>query len=158
MGFGRKQRLLHDIPRVTKRTATILARALYTKLSNFKDAQGASIGQGLFSTIGMSKGDHIAYYMGDLLTQKQYDEIILTRTEGYAIRTSPDEILDCFTFRRTCKAFKCNDFHNITHVRTGGAGFANVEIVVSRGKVELKAIKGIPANTEMLADYRDLFL
>jgi len=159
-GFGRKQRLLHDIPRVTKRTATLLARALYTKVSNFKDAQGASIGEGLFSKIAMSKGDHIAWYTGELVTQKQYDEIIVTptRTEGYAIRICPDEILDCFNFHRTCKAFKCNDFHNIMHVRTGGAGFANVDIVVSRGRVGLFAIKGIPANTEMLADYKGLFL
>ena len=147
---------MFDIPKVTKRTATLLAKALYTKDSEFTTTAGASIGKGLFFTLARSVGDNIVTYVGDVITVVDYESRVVDGFGGYAIRMNATEVLDCYKYKKTCKASMCNDFHNLKHkTRAGCKAVANVKIVVHarRRTARLQATKPIPANTELLADY-----
>ena len=160
-GFGRKQRLLFDIPRVTKRTATILSKSLYTKDSDFTTAAGASIGKGLFSTLTRSVGDNIVNYVGDVISAVDYEGCVTDGLGGYAIRISATHFLDCYKYKNTCKASMCNDFHNLRHkTRPRYNAASNVKIVVDarRRRAWLEAITPILANTELLTDYGEVLV
>jgi len=160
-GFGRKQRLLFDIPKVTMRTANILSKCLYTKYSDFTTAAGASIGKGLFSTITRSVGDNIVNYVGDVIRAVDYEARVANGFGGYAIRISATQFLDCYKYKNTCKASMCNDFHNLRHkTRPRYNAASNVKIVVDarRGIARLEAITPILANTELLTDYGEVLV
>ncbi len=150
---------MHNIPKVTRRTAALLERTVYTKVSDYITRQGLPIGNGLFPTISRSKGDAVVNFVGEIITRHEYNGRVANGYGGYAVQMSASEVLDCYNYKASCKASMCNDFHNIIHKIGGAVGFANVNIVVDtkRQSARLVAMKGIPANTEMLTTYGPLF-
>jgi len=155
-GFGRDQRDRMRIPDITLRASRELAKCLYVKKSEYVSFAGEDVGLGLFSTITFGINEDVVSFIGDIIDETERLHRIGLGQTGYMIRISAGKYLDCYKYRRTCKASMANDWHRLTHRLSGTSPTGpNIKVVVSSTKNSARIVTTsiIRANTEMLWDY-----
>jgi hypothetical protein len=110
-----------------------------------------SIGKGLFSHVKFSKGDIVAIFHGDIMSEEEYNDLEVTKGRGgYAIKilrdpiTKIERVLNCYYKRLdgTCLASAANNGRNCINITTGKPAINNCRLLVNC-KDEVKLICNI---------------
>ena len=139
-------------------------RVLYIQSSTLRSQDRRSglfyllIGDGLFSNIDYNAGDHIADYVGELISAVE----ALRREEagrgGYTIYITETVKMDCYDacVRGDCKASKANSSTRAFNSITNAMAISNAKMVSSTSglpRVRLQASKKIPKHSEIITTY-----
>lgn len=132
---------------------------LYVGKSHYQNDTNIPIGNGLFSGIGLKRGDHICFFVGEERSVEDYNSRVERGLGGYAHHLTNALVLDCYNLRTVCKASMANTCRGLRHIVSGNTAINNAEIHVDmvRRRVRLVATSDIPANTEILTPYGGAF-
>ena len=116
------------------------------------------IGDGLFSSISIKKGDLIADFVGEFITAAEGKKRSINGYKGYMIAYTNDIVYDCYKYclhLHVCKASKANSPHKCFNINTQQMAVANAKLSINykTKKLSLKAIKDISPTEEILWDY-----
>ena len=162
-----------------------LNRALHPGPSNLRalDDEGfytRTIGRGLFSFLGYRYDAEIVAFIGLQRSSQEFDDLSQTDPlrKSYALQIKEGLVLDCYDHvkKGLCRASLANDPYKCFDTSRNAPAVANARISVHVGKngfvkVSIKAGRKVPStevasekkrfflppNTEILAEYGDLF-
>ena len=105
-------------------------------------------GKGLFTKVPIKKGTWIVEYKGEILTWKEVEKMADDRN-GYVFFVFSTHVIDAWKYKKA-KARFANDARGI--VRIPGVT-NNCEYYVFHRRCYIKAVKNIPAGSEIFVDY-----
>jgi len=121
--------------------------ALFDKELVVKDSLLPNAGKGLFTNVPIKKGDYVTEYKGKITTWKEVNHV--EGTNGYIMYVTRNKVIDA---RRTKAALAryANDAKGLQKVKglTNNCVYEN-----DKNRVYIKAVKNIPAGTEIFVDY-----
>lgn len=105
-------------------------------------------GKGLFTKVDIAKGTWIVEYKGEILTWKEVEKMADYRN-GYVFFVYHTHVIDAWNHKEEVARY-ANDARGITRVE----GLRNnCEYHVYKRRCYIKAIRNIPAGSEILVDY-----
>jgi len=105
-------------------------------------------GKGLFTKVDVPKGTWIVEYKGEILTWKEVEKMADHRN-GYVFHVFNTHVIDAWNYLKAVARY-ANDARGISRVE----GLTNnSEYHVHKRRCYIKAIRNIPAGSEILVDY-----
>ena len=161
-------RLCMRIPRIDMRRSDVTRYALYSRHSDLllkyvQAHESPTIGRGLFSHLGYSKGDVIAEFQGVIMTREEYDDDAAANgSGGYCVALNHGRVLQCFTscMNGECLASLANCARGCINVTTNQNAVFNCKTTVNNNDV-VKLVcnrEYISPHTELAHDYGEDFL
>jgi uncharacterized protein len=113
-----------------------------------RESQLPNAGKGLYTAVALFREEEITLFKGDILTQKQIDDRVLTDDDKYFIAMLNGKIMDCM--HTECFAKYANDASGYT-----SAVFSNnAKIIINdQNEVCLMATRKINAGDEIFCGY-----
>jgi len=122
--------------------------ALLEKQLSVKKSTIPGAGKGLFTNVDIKKGTLIIEYKGEILTWKEVEKMADHRN-GYVFFVYSTHVIDAWN-RKSAKARYANDAQGISRVE---GVRNNCEYHVHRRRCYIRALRNIPAGSEILVSY-----
>ena len=121
----------------------LLEKQLYIRKSTLPGS-----GKGLFTKKFIPKGTRIVEYKGEILTWKEVQKLADDRN-GYVFYVNSKHCIDAFNYKKALGRY-ANDAKGLSKVE---GVKTNAEYIVDDKRCFIKAIKDIPARSEILVEY-----
>jgi len=122
--------------------------ALLEKFLTIKKSTVPGAGKGLFTKVPIKKGTLIVEYKGEILTWKEVEAMAEYRI-GYVFFVYNTHVIDAWNYKRSLARY-ANDARGL--VRLPGVN-NNCEYHVFRRRVFIRALRDIPAGSELFVAY-----
>jgi len=121
----------------------LLEKQLYIRKSTLPGS-----GKGLFTKKFIPKGTRIVEYKGEILTWKEVQKLADDRN-GYVFYVNSKHCIDAFNYKKALGRY-ANDAKGLSKVE---GVKTNAEYIVDDKRCFIKAIKDIPARSEIFVEY-----